>query len=348
MSTGRRVVVRKNSGAEVNFYGRERLNFIEGANITITVTDDASDKETDITIAGSAGNITVRKNSGADVGTRARLNFIEGANVTLTVTDDAVDGEVDITIASGAGVASHASTHEPGGADEVNDIDIAGSGTDVSAHKSRHVSGGADPFAGGDLLDATARVSVSKNSGADVGARRTLNFIEGANITLTIADDAGGEEVDITIASSGGSGGDLSQWFPAVTPDATKGDHPGISMFDAEETTINQSFVIPNSITSIAEAYVVVIPEGTGNLDWESTTDFGQIAGGEQYNANSDSRSSTTAVTNGEIEGIDISAALTGATAKDLVGITFTRDGDDAADTVGATVYYMGIWIRGT
>ena len=48
---------------------------------------------------------------------------------------------------------------------------------------------------------------VRQNSGADVGQRPRLNFIEGANITLTIADDAGDDEVDITIASSGGAGG---------------------------------------------------------------------------------------------------------------------------------------------
>lgn len=55
-------------------------------------------------------------------------------------------------------------------------------------------------------LDANARVCVRKNSGADVGTRRRLNLIEGANVTLTIADDAGSEEVDITIACGGGAG----------------------------------------------------------------------------------------------------------------------------------------------
>lgn len=50
---------------------------------------------------------------------------------------------------------------------------------------------------------------ISKNSGANVNAanRSVLNFIEGSNITLTIADDAGGDEVDITIAAAGGGGG---------------------------------------------------------------------------------------------------------------------------------------------
>ena len=50
------------------------------------------------------GYVTVRKNSGADIGTRARLNFIEGTNISLTIADDAVDEEIDITVTStGAG-----------------------------------------------------------------------------------------------------------------------------------------------------------------------------------------------------------------------------------------------------
>lgn len=49
--------------------------------------------------------VTVRKNSGADIGTEHRLNLIEGANVSLTVTDDPANKEIDITIASiGGGV----------------------------------------------------------------------------------------------------------------------------------------------------------------------------------------------------------------------------------------------------
>lgn len=52
-------------------------------------------------------------------------------------------------------------------------------------------------------LDANARLAVSKNSGATVGTRRRINFIEGTNVTLTVADDAGNEEIDVTIAAAG-------------------------------------------------------------------------------------------------------------------------------------------------
>ena len=50
----------------------------------------------------------------------------------------------------------------------------------------------------------TQRVDVAKNSGATVGSRKRLNLIEGGNITLTVTDDAGNDEIDVTVAASGG------------------------------------------------------------------------------------------------------------------------------------------------
>jgi hypothetical protein len=73
----------------------------------------------------------------------------------------------------------HAAAHQDGGGDEIN---VAG--------------------LSGELADAQP-VAVSRNSGAIIGTRSELNFIEGSNITLTIADDAGDDEVDITIAAAG-------------------------------------------------------------------------------------------------------------------------------------------------
>jgi hypothetical protein len=57
--------------------------------------------------------------------------------------------------------------------------------------------------------DTNARVAV-ENNGTLVGTRRSLNFIAGSNVTLTITDDSANEEVDITIASTGGGGGGVS------------------------------------------------------------------------------------------------------------------------------------------
>lgn len=62
-----------------------------------------------------------------------------------------------------------------------------------------------------DATWATSSSSISKNSGAIVGTRAGLNLIEGANITLTVVDDPIDNEVDITIAASGGGGGSLDE-----------------------------------------------------------------------------------------------------------------------------------------
>ncbi len=49
--------------------------------------------------------------------------------------------------------ADHDTRHEPGGADEMNDLDIANTGTNVSLHAARHVPGAADPLPVGRLLE---------------------------------------------------------------------------------------------------------------------------------------------------------------------------------------------------
>lgn len=54
-------------------------------------------------------------------------------------------------------------------------------------------------------LDSNARVNVKK-AGVSVGIRRGINLVEGSNITLTVSDDSGNEEVDVTIAASASSG----------------------------------------------------------------------------------------------------------------------------------------------
>ena len=46
-----------------------------------------------------------------------------------------------------------------------------------------------------------------KNSIGTVFNRSRANLIEGSNITITVADDSVDNEVDVTIASSGGGSG---------------------------------------------------------------------------------------------------------------------------------------------
>ncbi len=98
------------------------------------------------------------------------------------------------------------------------------------AHQSTHQSGGSDALTGN--LDATARTTVRKNTGADVGSRRRLNFIEGTNVTMTITDDAGSEEVDITINSSGGAGSGTDEVLLIPTTNKTIPDNTSIIIGD--------------------------------------------------------------------------------------------------------------------
>jgi len=102
---------------------------------------------------------------------------------------------------------------------DADQIITEGGGGGGGVPPSRTLTASAPITGGGDLsadrafgfdqtaaLGNNARIAVSKNSGATVGMRRRVNLIEGTNITLTIADDAGNEEVDVTIAASGGGG----------------------------------------------------------------------------------------------------------------------------------------------
>lgn len=54
--------------------------------------------------------------------------------------------------------------------------------------------------------DAVTRVQVRKNSTGSTYARRRLNLIEGTGITITIADDSGNEEIDITFTAVSSAG----------------------------------------------------------------------------------------------------------------------------------------------
>jgi len=183
-----RTTVRLNSGADVG--SRRRINFISAGNISLSASDDNAGEEIDLTITGTthaashyaggsdelSGNLnanartTVRVNSGANIGSRRRINFISAGNISISASDDNAGEEIDLTI-------------------------------DGIAHASTHYAGGSDELTGN--LNANARVAVRKNStGATIGTRRRINFIEGANTTITISDDGTDEEVDVTIATS--------------------------------------------------------------------------------------------------------------------------------------------------
>ena len=192
-------------------------------------------------------------------------------------------------------------------------------------------------------------VTLRKNSGADVGSQERINVNEGANITITLTEDTANKELDLTIASAAGAGAGVldDAFFPAPDPNDMKGLWLGVLLPDEEDTTIYQTFNIPANYASIDTAVVLLISDATGNLRRSAATDI--AACGEDFETHTDSiAAGQVAVTADLISCIDISAALTDATGGDFVAMSFTREGSNVLDTIGDSVYYIGVYLRGS
>ena len=203
------------------------------------------------------------------------------------------------------------------------------------------------------LQSSANQITVRKNTGGNVGTRGRLNFIEGTNVTLTVADDAGNNEVDITITAAGGGGGGstawLDQFFPAVDTSAHKGTYATIPMLDGVTTNIYQTVMIPAAIVTVTRAVVIVISEASGNIYWNCDTNYGQICSGEDFQTHVWSKASAaSAIVLNEVDCLSIASILSAASGGDIVGINFVRSGGNASDTISNTVHYLGVLIQGT
>lgn len=122
----------------------------------------------------------------------------------------------------------------------------------------------------GPFLDqnGNARVAVSK-AGTLVGTRRKINFIEGSNVTLTIADDSGNEEVDVTIAASGGGGG-------GGTTGTTEVDFGSSGSTDTTVVITGQASILG---TSRIEAWIECTATAGHSIDEHAAADIDIRAG---------------------------------------------------------------------
>jgi len=125
------------------------------------------------------------------------------AGANITITDGGPNAAVTIAAASGAPtaasyvlIANDATLTADRALAVSAPITLADGGANASVTLGWNMA---------TALDNNARLAVNKNSGATIGTRRRLNLIEGANITLTISDDAINEEVDVTITASAGT-----------------------------------------------------------------------------------------------------------------------------------------------
>lgn len=163
----------------------------EAADVLSVNVDNSTIEINADTLRVKDGGITAAKVA-ADVATQAELdahvNDISAAHAASAIS-------VDSTTLSGVGTDVQASL------EEIDNL--------LDDHSARHENGGADEISvaglSGKLADAQP-VTVRKNTGANVGTRARLNFIEGTNVTVTVADDGVDDEIDVTIAASGGGG----------------------------------------------------------------------------------------------------------------------------------------------
>lgn len=135
-----------------------------------------------------------------------------------------------------------------------------------------------------------------------------------------------------------------------LSPLATMGDHPVIEMADNTTTNVYNRVYLPLEFQELVSAQIIVCQTTTAgppNMRWQLDTDFGKICANENYNTHSDNIGATDSpLDQNQMECLDISAALTGMAAGDLIGFNFARLGAHANDTVNASVYYMGTRVR--
>jgi hypothetical protein len=108
------------------------------------------------------------------------------------------------TAAAGAFPASHGTTHQDTGSDELSIQGLAG------------------------IAASPQKVRVAKAS-APAGVRSEINFINGSNVSITTADNPGQNRVDVTIASTGSSG-PASQIATSGTPVTINSTPPSAGM----------------------------------------------------------------------------------------------------------------------
>lgn len=196
-TTGSAVTVAKD-GTEVG--SRARINLVTGSGTTLTVTDDSTSDEVDVTVAATGTGYSEVQEEGVAVTARTKLNFIGD---TITAADDAGNTRTNVTapsygvagdVANVTKAAAAAGTSAAvARADHKHDITTAA----ASGLANANAEGTATSLARSDHTHKRD-IRVAK-AGTDVGTRNRLNLIEGTNVTLTVADDAAADEVDVTV-----------------------------------------------------------------------------------------------------------------------------------------------------
>lgn len=132
---------------------------------------------------------------------------------------------------------------------------------------------------GADSIREIGAVTVEKN-GTAVGTRRNINFIEGTNITLTIADDSVNDEVDVTITAAGGASGNLDSLTDVVITSPTNTQvlkYNGTNWVNAADSTATNLDSLTDVVITTPSTGQVLKYNGT---NWINDTDATGGGGG--------------------------------------------------------------------
>lgn len=116
---------------------------------------------------------------------------------------------------------------------------------------------------------ATSSVTVQK-AGTTIGSRPTLNLIEGTNATLTVADNAGLSEVDITVASTAGASSTAGEVVNGTLSTSGEGSIAAENMAFVGAT--NSSGVWPAANRAIYVAVQLAFPVTVYQVGWWNGT----------------------------------------------------------------------------
>jgi hypothetical protein len=203
---------------------RRQLNFIAGIDQAINVVDIPSANRVDITFTTTGGGgvpgPSLYAVNGAIIGTRTQLNLIAGTGLSLLGVDNSGANRVDVTFtATTAGVTS---VFGRSGDVVAQTGDYLVDQVTGAVPTTRKLNAGVGLAGGGDLSadrsltvinDTTnQRVQVA-SAGTVVGTRPEINFIQGANVTLTVADNTTSNRVDVTITAAAAPAAPVSSVF---------------------------------------------------------------------------------------------------------------------------------------
>jgi len=139
--------------------------------------------------------------AGGGGGAVSSVNSKTGA-VVLSYTDVGAEAS---GAAAGAIVAHNAAFDHT----KLHNAVTAGTGISITAGQQVSVA-----------ANTTVQKHLTSKAGGTAISRQQINFIEGTNVTLTVADNAGADRVDVTInaAAGGGGGATITRYAAVGTP----------------------------------------------------------------------------------------------------------------------------------